>query len=214
MTQTVQQITSDTWINMTWNEYLQVVDNLKDKKASAYYHNGKARIEMTPLGNNHASNHSIISYAIHLYASLKGIELNGKDNCSYRKIGYQEVQPDHSFYMGANTSVIPWDTTIVSLDEFPPPSLVIEVADTSLADDKGEKRIIYESLAVQEYWIVDVRNIQILAFTMENGGSHQIRESLLLPGLGFSLLEEALRRTRQSSHTQVGAWLLRQFQGE
>jgi Uma2 family endonuclease len=210
----VASVPGDTWIPMAWDDYLQVIEDPAYEKASGYYFDGRARIEMTPLGNDHASDHLIIGYAIQLYASLKQIELNGKDNCSYRRAGYQEVQPDLSFYSGDNLNAVPHGTKVVSLDKFPPPNLVVEVADSSLSDDKGEKRILYESLNVQEYWIVDVRNTQIVAFAVENGGSRQIRESGLLAGLEFSVLEEGLRRTRESSHTQVGAWLLREFQGE
>jgi len=47
---------------------------------------------------------------------------------------------------------------------------------------------------------------------MADRGSHRIRVSQVLPDLEISLLEEALRRTRHSSHSQVGAWLLGRFQ--
>jgi Uma2 family endonuclease len=89
---------------------------------------------------------------------------------------------------------------------------VIEVANTSLADDKGEKRLLYEDLNVTEYWIVDVQNVQLIAFAIADGGSRRITQSQVLPKLTISLLEEALRSTRQMNQAQVGAWLLDQFQ--
>jgi Uma2 family endonuclease len=94
------------------------------------------------------------------------------------------------------------------------PNLVIEVASSSLADDKGEKRLLYEDLAVAEYWIVDVQNVQVIAFAIENGGSRRITQSQVLPGLAISLLNEAFRLTRQTDQSQVIAWLLSQFQSE
>ncbi len=39
----------------------------------------------------------------------------------------------------------------IDLDIYPPPTLVIEVANTSLADDQGEKRLLYEAMNVSEY---------------------------------------------------------------
>jgi Uma2 family endonuclease len=75
---------------------------------------------------------------------------------------------------------------------------VIEVASSSLADDKGEKRLLYEDLGVAEYWIVELQNVQIIAFGIENGGSRRINQSQVLPGLPISLLNEAFRRTRQT----------------
>jgi Uma2 family endonuclease len=94
------------------------------------------------------------------------------------------------------------------------PNLVIEVANSSLADDKGEKRLPYEDLAVAEYWIVDVQNVQVIAFAIENGGSRRITQSQVLPGLAISLLNEAFCLTRQTDQSQVIAWLLSQFQSE
>ncbi len=50
------------------------------------------------------------------------------------------------------------------------------------------------------------------AFAIARRGSHRISESRVLPGLVMSLLEEALRRSRDVDQAQVGAWLLQQFQ--
>ncbi|MHC5826199.1 MAG: Uma2 family endonuclease, partial [Nostoc sp.] len=126
--------------------------------------------------------------------------------------GFNEAQPDVSYYIGENADVIPYGTSIINLDIYPPPDLVIEVANTSLADDQGKKRLLYEDLGVKEYWILNVQNVQVMAFAIENQGSRRITESQVLPGLAISLLNDALRRTRQINQSQVGAWLLTQFQ--
>jgi Uma2 family endonuclease len=86
------------------------------------------------------------------------------------------------------------------------------VANTSLSDDKGEKRILYEELGISEYWIIDVQNVQVIAFAVADGGSKRITESQVLPGLSISLLNEAFQRTRQMNQRLVGAWLMEQFQ--
>ena len=78
---------------------------------------------------------------------------------------------------------------------------------------KGKKRLLYEDLAVDEYWIVDVQNVRIIAFAVASGGgSERITVSQVLPGLAISQLEEALRRTRQMNQERVCAWLIEQFQ--
>lgn len=212
MSQLQTKLPTDTWIPATWDEYIQTIENPEYEKAKSYYFNGQMRIEMSPVGNDHASDHSIIIYTVHLLATIKSIDLNGKDNCTYRKAGYDEAQPNASFYIGENAEVVPWGTTIIDLDVYPPPTLVIEVANTSIADDKGDKRLLYEEIGVQEYWIVDVQKVQVIAFAIENGGSRKITQSQVLPGLAISLVEEAFRRTRQMNHSRVGAWLLSQFQ--
>ena len=160
---------------------------------------------MSPLGNPHSRDHFIVIAAIALFAGIRNIDLDGHDNCAYRKAGYEEVQPDASFYLGTNAETIPWEATIIDLDIYPPPDMVIEVAYSSLSDDKGEKRLLYEDLGVREYWIIDVPNAQIIAFAIQDRGSHRIYHSQLLAGLEIALLEEALRRSRQMNHGKVSA---------
>ncbi|HEY9860478.1 MAG TPA: Uma2 family endonuclease, partial [Candidatus Obscuribacterales bacterium] len=126
-----------------------------------------------------------------------------------------------SYYIGPQAQVIPWGTSIVDLDRYPAPDLVIEVSSTTLLADQGAKRLLYEDLAVKEYWIVDVQQGQILAFAIlppdpQSGmvaqGSRRIRESQVLPSLSLAVLEEVLQRSRQMDQSQIGAWLLAQFQ--
>lgn len=206
------QVPTDIWVKASWEEYLEAIATPTYEKAKSYYHDGRFRIEMSPVGNPHARDHAIIIHAVVLHAGLKGIDLNSFDNCTYRKAGDSEAQPDASFYIGNQANAIPGDTAIVDLDRYPAPTLAIEVAYTSLADDKGEKRLLYESLGVWEYWIVDVQNVQVIAFAVENQGSRRIRQSQVLPGLEMAMLEAAFQRCRQTNHAQVGAWLLQQWQ--
>lgn len=210
MSELQTKLPTDTWVVATWDEYIQAIASPAYEKAKGYYHNGRLRIEMSPVGSDHASDHTIIIFAINLFATLKDIPLNGRDNCTYRKSGIQECQPDVSYHIGDRANVIPWGTSIVDLDVYPPPDLVIEVANTSLGDDKGEKRLLYEYLKVGEYWIVDVQNAQIIAFAMADGGSKRITQSQVLP-LTISWLNEALHRSRQTNQAEVGAWLLSQM---
>ncbi len=64
-------------------------------------------------------------------------------------------------------------------------------------------------MGVGEYWIVDVQNVKIIAFSVVDRGSKQIQESLVLPGLKISLLvsllDEALQRSHHMNQRLVGA---------
>lgn len=100
--------------------------------------------------------------------------------------------------------------------------MVIEVAKTSiiddgtphrLEDDRTAKRELYESLGVAEYWVLDVERVQILAYEMIERGSRRIDESKVLPGLRMETLEQAIQQSREQDQSQVGNWLMRQFQG-
>ncbi len=214
MVSIVEQFTVDTWVIATWDEYIKNIEYPVCQSSKGYYHQGKYRIEMTPIGNEHSQDHFIVNHAIYLYASLKGIPLTGKDNCSYRQAGLREFQPDLSCYIGDNANAIPWGVGIVNLDQYPVPDLVIEVSNTSLADDLGEKRLLYEELQVKEYWIVNTHNSEIIAFAIANGGSKRITESQILTGLKLNILTEALQRSRSINHSEVGQWLMQQFQAE
>jgi Uma2 family endonuclease len=208
-------IPTETWVQVNWEDYQQLIALPEYAQASGYYHHGCMRLEMSPLSNPHSRDHFIVLAAIALYASIQEIDLDGHDNCTYRKTGQAEAQPDASFYLGEQAEVVPWEATIIDLDVYPAPDLVIEIAFSSLSDDKGEKRLLYEELGVREFWIVDVHNARILAFETLAGaelGSRRITASGVLPGLSIALLEEALRRSREMNHGRVSAWLLQTWQ--
>ncbi len=203
---------TDTWIVTSWDEYVHTIADSLYKQAKGYYYKGHMRIEMSPVSFDHGKDHVVIIFAVNLFTALKGIPATGLDTTTLRKMGVQECQPDVSYYLGSNAQAIPSGTGIVNLDQYPVPNLVIEIAKTSLLDDVGTKRALYEELGVSEYWVVDVQNTQILAYTIADQGSKRIQVSQVLPGLTVAVLEEALRRSRETNQSQVGAWLLTQFQ--
>jgi hypothetical protein len=88
MVATPKQLVPNSWVIGTWAEYLKNIENPAHVKAKGYYYNGKYRIEMTPIGNEHSQDHSIINHAVYLYATLRNIPLTGKDNCSYRQVNF------------------------------------------------------------------------------------------------------------------------------
>ncbi len=81
MSELKTKIPTNTWVVATWDEYIQAIEDQVYEKAKCYYHNGQMRIEMPPVGNDHASDHTIIISAISLFAATNRIDLNGKDNC-------------------------------------------------------------------------------------------------------------------------------------
>lgn len=213
MSQLETQVQMDTWIPASWDTFIRITNDPMYEHVKAYYYDGRMRLEqMAALGNPHSRDHGIVMGAVFLFATLRVLDIDIHDNCTYRKTGCTEVQPDASYYIGENAEVVPWDATIIDLDVYPAPDLVIEVAHSSLTDDRGEKRLLYETLGVKEYWIVDVEKVSVLAFEIANGGSRRITRSEVLAGLEIAVLEEAFRRSREMNHGKVSAWLLTQFQ--
>jgi Uma2 family endonuclease len=206
------KLVTDAWVLATWEDYLQTIDDPAHEKAKGYYYQGHMRVEMASVGRDHADDHTVIILAVGLFAIVKKVPLRGLDNCSFRKVGVQEFQPDVSYYVGEKAQSVPPGTNVVNLELYPVPDLVIEVSKTSLLDDRGNKRTLYEELGISEYWVVDVEKAEILAFQMIDRGSKRIDQSQVLSGLEISVLETALRQSRETDQSQVGAWLLTQFQ--
>jgi Uma2 family endonuclease len=215
MAQLETELLTDTWVQGTWEEYLGAIEQLdrSSEYYKSYYDKGQYRLEMAPLGFGHGSDHTLIALAIYLYCLARALKFQGLNGTSYRKSGYREVQPDASFYFGERVNIIPAGTSIVDLDSYPAPDLAIEVSNTTLDDDLGNKRLLYEELEILEYWVVDVRNARVIAFTILDRGSQRIEISGVLPGLSIDLLTEALQRSRQEDHGTIGRWLMQQFQG-
>ncbi|WP_201320559.1 Uma2 family endonuclease [Pseudanabaena sp. lw0831] len=210
-----QQLITDQWISATWDEFVQILENPQYAESRCYYDKNQIkqmRIETMPVGSEHADDNTLIIFAISLYCTLKNIPARGLTNCSYVKIGFQGCQPDISYYVGEVAARAPRSSSIVSLDESPVPNLVIEISSSTINDDLGKKRLLYEQLGISEYWVVDVQEVKIIALEMlENGGSRQITASKLLGGLAIADLEAALKLSREKSQSEVGAWLLQKY---
>ncbi|MGF1514348.1 MAG: Uma2 family endonuclease [Elainellaceae cyanobacterium] len=56
--------------------------------------------------------------------------------------------------------------------------LVIEFAQSSLAKDTEEKRQAYAAAGIQDYWVVDLRNAQVLVYRQPSAGDYQSEQSL------------------------------------
>ncbi len=210
-----QQLITDQWISATWDEFVQVLKNPLYAESQCYYDKNQIkqmRIETMPVGSEHALDNGIIYAVIFLYCTLKNIPHKGLLNASYVKTGFQGCQPDISYYVGEVSARAPRSSSIVSLDESPVPNLVIEISSSTINDDLGKKRLLYEQLGTSEYWVVDVQEVKIIALEMlENGGSRQITASNLLGGLAIADLEAALKLSREKSQSEVGAWLLQKY---
>lgn len=213
MVSLIEHFKVNSWVAATWDEYIAGIEHPACQKAKGYYHAGKYRVEMTPISNEHSQDHVIVNLAICLYATFQNIPLTGKDNCSYRQTSLREFQPDLSYYVKDNADAVPWGVGIVNLDEYPAPDLVIEISNTSLSDDLGTKRLLYEDLKIQEYWVVDSQNTQVTAFAIADGGSTRITESRVLTGLKLDVLVRAIQQSRNTNYSEVSKRLMTQFQG-
>jgi Uma2 family endonuclease len=212
-----QEMVTDTWVRASWEEFLALADDPAYEKGKFYYDQGRdsergwMRVEMSPIGAAHGRDNSVVARVVSLFATFKTIRVVEYTNASFKKAEVRECQPDSSFYIGDRFRLPPRTNSPVDVDQYDPPTLVIEVAATTLDDDLGRKRLIYERLGVREYWVVDVTDGEMIAFEVFDGGSRQIRESQVLPGLAMNLIEEALERSQTEDDGAVNRWLLQTF---
>ena len=57
-------------------------------------------------------------------------------------------------------------------------ALVVEVSDTSLGYDTGEKRLIYAAAGVPEYWVLDINGRQLFVYRAPQGGDYASQQAL------------------------------------
>jgi Uma2 family endonuclease len=212
MIQLQEKIVTNTWRKADWETYISAIDSPEHEKHQGYYYSGYMRIEDMPTGADHSRYHVIITFAINLFCTIGGIAINGFDNCTYRKTGIRECQPDLSYYCEEKARLAPIGTSVINLDEQATPNLVIEISNTTLEDDLGAKRLLYEEMGIAEYWVVDVQNTLIYAFTMIDRGSRRIDTSLVLPGLSIETITTALNLSKEQDQSQIGKWLMSEFQ--
>lgn len=208
---TLENLNPETWTKITWEEFLALAESPEYSNGKCYYEQGRFRIEMAPIGLGHSQDNGIIYNLVSLYAALKKIPVRGLVNCSFRKVGVRECQPDSAFYLGANFNFPPRTNSPIDLNKYDPPSLVVEHSATSLENDLGWKRFLYERLGVREYWIVDANSFAIIAFQIIERGSQEIQESQVLPALKIATIEEALKRSETEDDGQINRWLIQEF---
>lgn len=93
---------------------------------------------------------------------------------------YQEVAVAFGDEFSPVPDIVVWDPATASTDpDGPIPAsavrLIVEVADSTLPDDLGEKLEDYASGALPEYWVVDVKGRQILQHARPGNGTYAER---------------------------------------
>jgi Uma2 family endonuclease len=207
----VSTVSTDTWVKADWQDFLTFADDPKLESGRFYYDQGCMRLEMPPLGPAHGQDNTIVATVINLYATVKTIPVKGLINTTFRKIWVQEAQPDLAFFIGENVTFPPHNNAPVNLNEIDPPALVIEIAASSLEDDKDRKLKLYQRMGVREYWVVDVSKGEVIAVALSATAADVIAASRVLPGLEIAIVEAALKRSKTEDDGAISRWLLATF---
>jgi len=114
---------------------------------------------MSPIGIPH-------NFAVQELTELLILALHGRakvrPQMSFAASELSEPEPDLTI-----TPLVPWDT-----EQANQAHLIIEVAESSLAIDRGRKRRLYASCGVPEYWIVNLPERCIEVYTAPVGNAY------------------------------------------
>lgn len=200
------------WRSATWSEYLERVENL-DEQERVFFNLDTIWIDMGNEGINHARFNELFTLIFGFwFARQTDVKFDLLGGCVMEKPQTQSAAPDKVLYVGGDSPR--WksgEPRRVNLDLWRVPDLVAEIADTTLATDLDEKKQLYLALGIPEYWVIDVKGRQVLAFRLVDGKYEQCSESVALIGLPIELLEQTLDRM-DNENGNAALWFAAQIQ--
>ncbi|CAN1213132.1 Uma2 family endonuclease [Tumidithrix helvetica PCC 7403] len=199
----------------TWQDYVACRDRLDLDWRKIAFHKGWLWVEMGKEGPNHASFSDLLTAIFFAWAFLNPeptIQSYGR--CLIEKPETQACAPDLVLYKGEN---IPrWqvgEPRRILLDRDRLPDLVGEISDTTLSLDLDEQKQLYASLGIAEYWVIDVKGMQIFAFGLTQTGLYEAIEiSQVLTNLSIALVEQTLQRLDKETNTAAANWFMHRLQ--
>jgi Uma2 family endonuclease len=197
----------------TWEEYLHRVENPHSQLERVFFYLGAMWVEdMGNEGINHARFNKLFTLIFGFwFARLENIKFDLLGGCVLEKPPYQGAAPDEVVYIGGNAPRYqPGESRRVNLNQWRVPDLAVEIADTTLANDLDEKKQLYLTLGIPEYWVVDVRGKRVMAFRLVNSKYQECTESVALTGLPIDLLERTLERM-DDDNGNVAMWFASQI---
>ena len=197
------------WKPATWEDYLTYRDSPTSERVRLFFHQGQMLIDMGSEGVNHARVNELFTmlfaFWFSRFADQTADSLGG---CLLEKPKNQAASPDLVLYIGEGVPQWqPGELRHIDLTQWRVPDLVGEVSDTTLADDLDEKKKLYAELKVPEYWVINVRDRQVIAFRLqENGQYQQCNQSVALAGLPIDLLDQTVERLGRETNISAALW--------
>jgi Uma2 family endonuclease len=201
------------WHSATWDDYVALRDYSEQhgnlSKLRIFFDRNQLWIEPMGEGILHAGLNNLFTmifliwkqrYPDQKMTSLGGVGIEKpKDKASV---------PDLLLYVGDDYPTWkPGQARLLDLSVMRVPDLVGEVGDTTLSDDLDEKKRLYASLGIPEYWVIDVKGSRIFAFQLQSSGTYQsITHSTILSDLPIALLEETIALTATQSNMDAALW--------
>jgi Uma2 family endonuclease len=158
-----------------------VLEDVRDRRLELVY--GEIR-EMTPPGPTHEEVVDLLTRWSTSNTSPERVRVRVQNSIGIPALD-SAPQPD-----------IGWVREQSYRDQRPGPEdvlLVIEVSDSSLGYDLGEKLQLYAEAGVKEYWVVDIPHFQVHCFHEPHGRTYRHKRSC---GLDATLAPRALKSVK------------------
>lgn len=170
-------------LRLRFAAYEALLAELGDDAGARIAYDGEALELMSP-SRDHERYNRLVEGLIRLLALewRIDIESTGSETLKAEPRG---AEPDSSFYVQHATSAV--GKALLDLTVDPPPDIVVEI---DISRERLDKRKIYASLGVPEFWRYDGR--QLRAFALRAGAYVEIVESEQLPGLLIAELDRFL----------------------
>ena len=203
---------TSSWHHATWADYLQLIENPQSESERIFFNLNTIWVDMGNEGINHSRFNELFSLLLFVWFSHQdNVQFDLLGGCVLEKPPTQGAAPDKVLYIGSEAPR--WQTgepRRVNLDRCRVPDLVAEISDTTLPIDLDEKKQLYLSLEIPEYWVIDVRGRQIWAFRLIDGKYQECSESGALTGLPIDLLGQTLARM-DDANGNVALWFADQI---
>ena len=198
----------------TWEEYLHRVEHPQSELECVFFNCGVMWIEdMGNEGIKHARFNKLFTLMLGFWFAKQGnVNFDLLGGCVLEKPPYQGAAPDEVLYIGEDSPQPPESgSRRVNLDQWRVPDLVVEISDTTLSTDLDRKKQLYLALEIPEYWVVNVRGKQVIAFRLIDGEYEECVESVALLGLPIELLEQTIDRM-DHSNGNAAIWFAAQIE--
>ncbi|NET59581.1 MAG: Uma2 family endonuclease [Symploca sp. SIO2E6] len=203
------------WQPATWEKYCNYRDNPSNSGLRLFFDkDALLLLDMGWEGIEHAGFCDLFTMILGFwFAQHPDQQFTSLGRCLLEKEPLKAGAPDLVLYLGEQFPV--WEKgekRRLDLNKWRVPNLVGEISDTTLTMDLDEKKRLYASLGIPEYWVIDVRGNRVFIFLLQGKGGYQPSGvSLALAGLSVDLLNQTIEKMVQESNGNAALWFAQQI---
>jgi len=196
---------------MSWNEYEQLLEDLRDKRGvRVTYDQGRVEI-MSPL-RKHEKYKEFIGDLVRAMADELDVNIESSGSATWKTEKDQKgTESDISFHIANAERVIGKDELDLTVD--PPPDLAVEI---DVTNESLTKFPIYSTLGVREIWRYIEKRKSIVIYALREGSYAEIAASLSFPMLTPEVLARFIELSRTAGQkkalTAFRRWLRTEHQ--